>query len=662
MSELGDLTDYLKEGSAVSNLDWLNVDEGDYRALDALPKQNLDIAPDLEALWRHRDEPASNFVPNTGAPKTMGDLSEVHGRLAAASIPGGLLRTARLAIMQTTDPLKLRSLLASRYDGNALQNAKTALAEVFAERGLLGRYYVAAQDFPDCNRGSREASDFVRRYASEAKFVVAKTACGDCSHRHVANGASHCGVFHKQIQLDVPYSDALAADVERTQQAKGMSFQASAGSPRERVQRAFLASAQAGGPTFSGHQQYAPPQAKVDTQQVLIAASNLTKKRDQEDQQKLAAVKARPIVAFLRKEMLKGRTEAELAHGLRLAFDLRDLEATKAEWGPTFKEAGLYGAVYLTQDSFDDCRVGADYVNRHASKVRAVVAGEKCGSCIFSKVGRCMMYGRKLVATANELYTNETVQAVVDEQRIAGKLPQEASRMKWGSTPVEALKNIHRASSMPVASITQQSQRSSIETAFYGSSHQVVAGDLTKRNILKKAAEYLNEGLYGTDLMTALQKSFDPRAILATGPELRAVLAEQGLQGFKYIDPSVYDDYGKGCQRAASLHRSRGAVKYAKVGDKCSSCVHQTRVGHCSVLNKQLVVEPPYIDKLAEQRAMLASGPATLSPSDEALMANNGLTMMQEYQLQHHEASIDFNPEGQKFDTSIQFGSHEIKL
>jgi len=662
MSELGDLTDYLKEGSAVSNLDWLDVDAKAYRELDTLPKQNLDVVPDLEALWRHRDEPASNFVPNTGAPRTMGDLSEVHGRLAMEMASPGLLRTARLAIMQTTDPTKIRSILATRYDGTALSNAKTALAEVFAERGLLGRYYVAAQDFPNCNRGSKEASDFVRRYAPEAKFVVAKTACGDCSHRHVTNGASHCGVFHKQIQMDVPYTDNLASDVERTQQAKGMGVQASAGTPRERIQRAFLASQEAVGQAFSGHQQYAPPQAKVDTQQVLIAASSLTKKRDLESQQKMAALKARPVIAFLRKEMLKGRTESELAHGLRLAFDLRDLEATKAEWGPTYKEAGLYGAVYLTQDSFDDCRVGADYINRHASKVRAVVAGEKCSSCIFNKVGRCMMYGRKLVANATDLYTNETVQAVVDEQRIAGKLPQEASRMKWGSTPVEALKNIHNASSMPVASITQQSQRGSIETAFYGSSHQVTAGELTKRNILKKAAEYLNEGLYGTDLLMALRQAFDPRALLATGPELRAVLAEQGLQGFKYIDPTVYDDYGKGCQRAASLHRSRGAVKYAKVGDKCSSCVHQTRIGHCSVLNKQLVVEPPYIDKYAEQQAMLASGPANTMPNAEALMANNGLTMMQEYQLQHHEASIEFNPEGQKFSTSIQFGSHEIKL
>jgi hypothetical protein len=172
----------------------------------------------------------------------------------------------------------------------------------------------------------------------------------------------------------------------------------------------------------------------------------------------------------------------------------------------------------------------------------------------------------------------------------------------------------------------------------------------------------MNEGLYGADLMMALRNRFDSRAILATAKELKTVLAEQGLQGFKFVDPTVYDDYGKGCSRAASLHRSRGAVKYAKVGDKCGSCVHHTRVGYCSVLNKQLVVEPPYIDKLAEQRAMLASGPANTMPDAETLMANNGLTMMQEYQLQHREASIDFNPEGRKLDTSIQFGSHEIKL
>ncbi len=658
MADLGDLTDFMKEGSGVSNLDWLDVNEESYREMEPVPQQNLDIAPDLLALWRHQDEPASNFVPNTGAPKTMGDLSDLHGPLRTAS--SDIVRAARLAIMQSTDPQRIRSVLSSRYDMTALEGAKADLATVFTERGLLGRLYIAASDFPECSTGSKAASEFVRRYAPETKFVVAKTACGDCRHRQVlTNGSSHCGVFKKEIQVEVPYSDGLALAVERQQQAKGLVVQASTGSPRERIQRAFLAEAPKTANGFSGQQQYVPPQAQVDTHEALIAASNLTKKRDAVEQKKIAASKARPIIALLQREMLKGRSEAELVQALRLAFDLRDLEATKAEWAPTFKEAGLYGAVYSTQASFDDCREGADLLNRHASKVRAIVAGEKCGSCIFNQVNRCMMYGRKLVASADEVLTAETVAAVIDEGRIAGKLPNEAARMIWGSTPVEALKAIHKAASAPMGGPTA-TLRSSIETAFHGNVQASQTSYLTKRDIVKTASQYMNEGLYGEDLLQALRGRFALVDIKAASAELKVVLAEQGLQGIKYIDPTVYDDYGSGCRTASSQHRSRTAVQYLKAGDKCGSCVHQTRVGYCSVINKQLVVEPPYVDKLAEQRAILASGRST-EVSYESLM-NNGLSMMQEYQLQHHEATLDLNVPTTSIEASIEFGSQQVKL
>jgi len=659
MADLGDLTDFMKQGSGVSNLDWLDVNEETYRETEPVPQQNLDVVPDLVALWRHQDEPASNFVPNTGAPKTMGDLSMFHGRLRG--VAEDIVRTARLAIMQTTDPQRIRSILASRFDMTALTEAKEALAGVFTERGLLGRLYIAASDFDNCATGSKEAAQFVARFVSpEAKYVLAKAACGDCRHRHVmTGGASHCGVFKKEIQIEVPYTEGLAREVEQRQAAKGLAVQASTASPRERIQRAFLATAPNASNTYSGHQQYVPPQAPVDTQQVLIAASNLTKKRDEAERQKVAAIKARPIITMLRREMLKGRNEQELVHALRLAFDLRDLEETKAEWAPTFREAGLYGAVYTTQASFDECREGADFLNKHASKVRAIVAGEKCGSCIFNQVGRCMMYGRKLVASADEVLTAETVAAVIDEERIAGRLPHEASRMDWGSTPAEALKAIHKAASRTASAVTP-SVRSSIETAFHGNVQPGTTSYLTKRDIVKVASQYMNEGLYGEDLLQVLRGRFALVDIKAAAADLKPVLAEQGLQGIKYIDPTVYDDYGSGCRTAASQHRSRTAVQYLKVGEKCGSCVHQTRVGYCSVINKQLVVEPPYIDKYAEQQAILSSGRAT-EVSYESLM-NNGLSMMQEYQLQHHEAALELDTPTKPIEASIEFGSQQIKL
>jgi hypothetical protein len=658
MSDLGDLTDFMKIGSGVSNLDWLDVNEKDYQALDTLPKQNLDVAPDLEAIWRHKDELPSQLIPNTGAPKTMGDLSEAHGRLR--SEPEDLVRAARLAMMQTTDPRKIGSLLSARFDATALGYAKTALSTVFAERGLLGKLYIAASDFPGCDRGGKTASEFVRRFAPEAKFVLAKKACGDCQHRHVmTNGVSHCGVFHKQIEVEVPYSDGLAVQVEKQQAALGKTVQASVGTPRERIQRALLADGPGTQQGFSGHQQVAPVQAPVNVQQTLIAAESLTKKRNAAEKQKLAAIKARPIVALLRREMLKGHGELALIHALRLAFDLRDLEETKAEWAPLFKQAGLYGAVYTTQDSFDDCREGADFLSKHSSKVRAIVMGSKCNGCIFNKTAMCMLYGRKLVATTDDILTTNTVAAVIDEHRIAGKLPYDAARRHWGSTPAEALKAVHKVASLPSAPATQ-TVRGSIETAFYGNAHQGQTTLLTKRDIVKAASQYMNEGLYGEDLMRVLKSRFEARDLLATASELKTVLAEQGLQGIKFVDPTVYDDYGAGCKQAASKHRSRSAVQYLKVGSKCGSCVHQTRPGFCSVISKQLVVEPPYVDKLAEQRAILASGLSTVVEYGQLM--NNGLSMMQEYELQHHEAAIDLAPEAPVVSTEIQFGGQEVKL
>lgn len=658
MADLGDISNFLKEG-ALADLDWLDVNEETYRDQDRLPKQNLNVEPDLKALWRHQDEPASSFVPNTGEARTMGDLSELHGRLR--SEPEDLIRTARLAIMQSTDTNRIKHALTSRYDSQTLGYAKTALSTVLAERGLLGRLYIAASDFPDCDKGSRQASEFVRRYANEAPYVIAKQACGDCTHHQVQGNKHHCGVFHKELQVEVPYTDALASEVENRQLAMGRAVQASVGSPKDRIRQAYLAADGTQQAAFTGRPQQAPVQVQVSNPgEVLIAASNLTKKRDEAARQQMLVAKARPIVAMLRREMLKGRGEAEVSHALRLAFDLRDLEETRSEWGPLFKEAGLYGAVYMTQDSFEDCREGADFIHKHASKVRAVVAGEKCGTCIFNQASRCMMYGRKLVANSSELLTPETVAAVLDEGRIAGRLPQEAHKIHWGSTPVEALKALHKAASAPPSPLSP-SLRSTVETAFHGQGRGAGTSDLTKREVVRTASRYMNEGLYGSDLLMALRGKFDSRDLVASAQDLKVVLAEQGLMGFKYVDPSIYEDYGTGCKEAARLHRSRGAVKYAKIGDKCGSCVHQTQPGHCSVLAKQLVVEPPYMDKQAEQQAILTSGAAT-EPVPYEKLYNNGLSMMQEYQLQHQASEIDLNPEVQSIEADIEFGIQKLKL
>ena len=55
MADLGDLSGFMKDGSGAgpADLDWLDVDEESYRSTDELPKQNLDIVPELKALQHY---------------------------------------------------------------------------------------------------------------------------------------------------------------------------------------------------------------------------------------------------------------------------------------------------------------------------------------------------------------------------------------------------------------------------------------------------------------------------------------------------------------------------------------------------------------------------------------------------------------------------------
>lgn len=663
MSELGDLTDFLKDGSGsgVTNLDWLDVDEQKYRELDTLPKQNLDIAPDLAAAWSHEDkDPLVYFVPNRDmagypkdprlpvAPNTMGDMSQAHGPLQVVA-------AARHALMQSDDMQRWKSTLFARFDRNTIAQAKTALAGVLSQRGLLGRFYIEASDFPSCAT-SKTASEFVRRFAGGAKYVVAKDACHDCTKRVLQGKAQHCSVFHKQLVLEAPLTDDMALQVEQEQAARGMTARAPEGAtPAERIKTAYLNKP-------VGRTLKADFSGQSNTG-ALIPAERLLKKTASVDQQQkdLAAHKARPIVSMLRRELLKGRSAEEIAKGLKMAFDPRDIKAASQYWLPLYKEAGLYGTIYSTQDSFDDCRVGADFLSKHQSSVRGIVKGSKCESCIFNKAARCMLYGRKLVASVEDLYTDTTVAAVLDEHKMAGRISGELVKQKWGSSPKEALQNIHKVANGFAAQAPMISNRMGLYQGFYGSSsqqHQTT--ERTKQQVIKTAKRFLNEGLYGEELVRMMRTSFEPRDLEAARAELTAAIADQGLQGIYYVDPTAYDDYGRGCKEAQRKHRSRQAVEYVKSGSKCADCVHHTKPGYCSVLNKKLAVEIPYKEnKAALQQAVLASGKST--ELDYGSLVNNGLSMMQEYQLQGGGLTVDINPVA-SVDASLLFGSNEVDL
>jgi hypothetical protein len=450
-------------------------------------------------------------------------------------------------------------------------------------------------------------------------------------------------VFQKEIKLQVPYSDALAQVVEDSQRAQGKAVQASTAEPKERIRLAILA------PTASRREENYRGQGVGKAASSVAPVQTVKVAADQE------AVRARPVVDLLRREMVKGHSREDVVKALRLAFSVDTLRQTRIHWEPFLREAGLYGVVYATQDSFEDCRTGADMLAKYNPGVRAIVAGKKCESCIYSKASRCLMFGKPLVKDAAEVLTPETVEAVLTEHKTAGRLP--TWEKTAGMEPRDALKAIHEMVSKPQSPMTVAG-RLDVLRAFHGTTVAPIPSGMARREIVKTAARFMNEGLYGKDLLAALKARFEPRDLVAARADLRHVLAEQGLQGIHYIDPAVYADYGRGCDEAARMHRSR-LVPYVKTASKCASCVLQTRPGFCSKLNKPLVMEPPYINKRAQQREILSSGPSTEN-APAALL--NRVSMLHEYQMQH-EMDVEVQAVSAASNVTVAFdATRKVKL
>ena len=655
MADLGDLSDFMKEGS-LTDLDWLDVDEKAYRELDHLPKQNLDVVPDLEAAWGHEGKPSSAYlVPNKDVPRTMKDLYPTPAP--------DVVRTARVLMMQNPDLKTVMGKLLSKYGSSVVREFREELLVLAKERALLGGLYISASDFPNCHKLDSSTLSFVRKFASKAKYVVACDQCSGCRH----SSGNTCAVFHKQITVDVPYTEELASEIERTQVGLGKAVTASSKSPRDRIQAALLAS----DATQSGLA-YAKPVEDTSrlirqvekTGKVHLPVLSSAARKDYDasvawsptaSAGKVASSqpsesRALGVVAFLRKELLKGRGEVEAIQALKMAFSLEDLAATRASWEPLFKEAGLFGTVYSTQDSFDDCHEGADFLARQASPVKGIVAGDRCQGCIHNKMARCLLYGRPLVASSEDLYTQEVLGQSIREYKLAGKLSSDAF---FEGSVRDSLKQAYR-----MASTKASAPIRSYATAFAGHTPSYNTAGLTKREVVKVATRYLNEGLYGVDLLRALKSRFDPRDIKAAQEDLRSVLAEQGLQGVYYVDPSIYADYGKGCDEGARLHRAR-LVPYVKQASKCVSCVFQTSPGHCTKYAKPLVYEPPYTDKAAQQRDVLASGKATEVTIGS--MMNPPGNILAQFEMQA-DLQVVVDPQASPVDVDVELGTAKVKL
>lgn len=251
MSDLGDLTEFILEGSnegekgsTLSDLEWLYPDIDEYRKTQVLPRQNLDAIPELEESWgylsdadRYRLSPENRRPENPNTPfwserPQTGLTSE--DRVAA--LEEFLRKQLQNGVVATT----ALSLVKKNFDKDSIRMASTNIKQALSERGLLGDVYVDSALFPKCDSG--EGQDLVRKKNGSAKYVLAKTACHGC--RWAQN--NHCARFDKRLVFDVEdisYSPELWNEYKQEALSRGRDLSAvTAGmSAKERIRTANLA-------------------------------------------------------------------------------------------------------------------------------------------------------------------------------------------------------------------------------------------------------------------------------------------------------------------------------------------------------------------------------------------------------------------------------------
>ena len=575
--------DSILNNQSVSDLSWLDVDPEEYRALEALPKQNLDIIPELSRALTHEGQdsrvPAriplrQNTIVNTNplervSPPSRSSIASIGSRVATY-------------VMAGLDSKTLEQRLRLEFSSEDLARAASSIREVFLERGLLGNVYVNSSHFPRCAQEGTHRK-FVAKHCKRSLFVLSKPECTGCVH----NKQGRCASFKKRIVDTVPYDEKtfnhyLPTLVRERRASVPTKVKLDDSVRREKLRLAFLKS----------------PIIKTEAvqkiqQRDLPAKVNLTEADVRDFWARRAAASEveplpSPIFLLAAKRIMTGGANAKSllassdSHVRTLAFEHGILGHTyldaDALGGPRealdlIKSKGLSPDFVLLRSASSDIR-SSDALNE-LSKVTSVVSKrpEINKETFISACERAVRQGRMASEQLNSVLKN------VKDNSNWMRLTSQVNLY----TPVEA----------PRVSSAQGASQGSFH---YGDTSTPSVSFVDGEEVRRFISHLMNTGLSGKNLQTKILARYS-REDLRKVPEIgRSLAAEDGVQGFYFVDPSAYKDYGKGCIEGSKLFRKQSSdknTKYILAGASCTGCMHQTAPSWCNKYAKKIARNIP---------------------------------------------------------------------
>lgn len=580
-SGLGDIWDVLHD-RGVSDLSWLDVNQEDYREAEALPKQNLDIIPELQRALTFEDSDVPSLIPlkqhtivNTNPLDPPGSQSrnvstEIVNRVVRHVIAGHPASHIKERIFLEFVPEQIRA-------------ASEGISSVMRNVGLMGGVFIDSKHFPRCAQDSDDKK-FVATKASSAKFVLAKSECSGCVH----NRDGICSNLHKVLVGSVPYDRKTFAGyalelAEQGRLDKSEIDTAISGSDEDR--RRVLQS------SFCSPVKVRP----VDThggislrQQRKAAKPTFTDKQIDEylsRPKKVEKVLSRSFIAAARHLMNGGLSDA-------IAGSV-DPEVQKLS-----RSYGLIGHTYLDMDALGGCQKTLDFMSKMDFIPDFVVRrSSTCGQCKDASDGACSQIRTISSITDSDRISKRHFVSALSRAVDRGAITTEmARRATNNSNDNSNWRSLTAQANLIVAENAVPSYSGSSLRAHTGASipsremSSVLKVD--EESVRKAVSHMMNCGLSGRSLRDSILQKF-AKEDLSQVPRVGSSLSKyDGVQGTYFIDPTAYSDYGKGCSTGSKHFRKTGASNVL-VGKLCTGCSLQTAPGWCSKYSKPLIRSVP---------------------------------------------------------------------
>jgi hypothetical protein len=601
---LGDLTKIL-HNQGVSDLSWLAVDEEDYRAAEALPKQNLDIIPEFQKALISDTKEGSLNVPQLipMKPHTIvnrNPLSNDYRQTAPTDQTSPIRNRVAKMVMIGWDNNTIAARLKAEFGIGDIVRAASAIKEVVDERGLLGNVYVNAAHFPRACQDPKERK-FARMAGKNAVFVV-----GGCDNSNGCNcqRTGICQTFGgKRVVSEVPYTQAVLAHYAPQLAAeRRIVGPLPIGQPseyKETLRTAFLRT-----PIASRSESV----RTVITQQSQPKIVPTQQQYDEFWHRKFSAPQTAPSQGYLK-------------YARRMMLGDADLVVLASSKDPDIaglvSEYGILGKSYFDMDAMEGCNNTLSLIHKLASQGVMNAAGlgtdprdlqldyvirrsATCTHCKGAPDGACaqicnftrIVHSKPPINKDTFLLALQraALQKRLTTEQIQNANARSASIKNWATAIAHV--NLYNPTAPEAEQVREYSGIQAVAKTLAPGRSDVSVATMDPEEVRRTISHMMNSGLSGRSLQSAILKRYS-RDDLQQVPEIgRRAAKDDGVQGIFFVDPTAYRDYGKGCNVGSQTFRKRGAP-HVLASDGCTGCILQTAPGWCSKYAKSLIRQVP---------------------------------------------------------------------